>query len=287
MNQTPSSTSGVLATMRDQLVLKRYSTATIRVYQSMLQGFLSYLDPLSINQATADHIRQYHVDLISKRNVSRSYQNQSINAIKFYFEKVLGRDRGVYQLERPKKIQKLPVVLHVDEVSKLLSVTDNLKHRAILTTLYSGGLRVGELINLKLSDIDSKSMRIWIREGKGVKDRAVMLSPHLLKLLRQYYIKYKPKTFLFEGGAGNRYSASSVRKILNRSTKKAGIQQRVVPHTLRHSFATHLLESGTNLRYIQSLLGHTNIRTTEIYTHVNSKQIAEVRSPLDLMYEKE
>ena len=174
MNQTPSP-SKALAAMRDQLVLKRYSAATIRVYQSMLRGFLNYLSPLSINQATADHIRQYHIELISKRNISRSYQNQSINAIMFYFEQVLCRDRVVYQLERPKKVSKLPVVLHIDDISRILSVTANLKHRAILTTLYSGGFRVGELINLKLSDIDSKSMRIWIREGKGVKDRAVML----------------------------------------------------------------------------------------------------------------
>ncbi|MEQ9263569.1 MAG: tyrosine-type recombinase/integrase, partial [Owenweeksia sp.] len=164
-----------------------------------------------------------------------------------------------------------------------LTSTSNLKHRAILTTIYSAGLRMGEMTGLKIGDIDSEGMRIWIRSGKGDKDRISVLSPQLLELLRNYFIKYRPKKFLFEGADGNPYSASSVRKILQRSVAKAGIAKSVRPHTLRHSFATHLLENGTNLRYIQTLLGHTSAKTTEIYTHVSTKKLEEVKSPLDFM----
>lgn len=160
-------------------------------------------------------------------------------------------------------------------------VPQNLKHKALLTTLYSAGLRMGELLNLRLTDIDSDHMRIWVREGKGAKDRLTVLSGHLLDLLRLYYRQYRPKTYLFEGPDGRPYSATSVRKVLRRATESAGIKKSIRPHTLRHSFATHLLEQGTNLRYIQSLLGHSSAKTTEIYTHVSSKKREEVRSPLD------
>lgn len=271
----------------DQLCLKlaarRYSASTQRTYFQFFRAFLAYVYPLPLHQVGKEQIYRYHMELIRKKNISRSTQNQSINAIKFYLEHVLGQDRQFFDLERPKKVQKLPEVLSLEQVQRLFKVTDNLKHKAILVTIYSAGLRVGELTQLKIADVDSSAMRIWIREGKGVKDRVTLLSPLLLELLRTYYRQYQPKCLLFEGLNEKPYSASSVRKVLQRSAEKAGIRKKVVPHTLRHSFATHLLENGTNLRYIQELLGHTSAKTTEIYTHVSTKKLDEVISPLDLM----
>jgi len=231
----------------------------------------------------SEHVYAYHQLLIKQKKISRSTQNQSINAIKFYLEQVLGRDRQYFKLERPKKTKTIPEVLSEEEVAIILKATDNLKHKAILTTIYAAGLRVGELLNLKISDIDSHHMRIWVREGKGCKDRLTTLSPHLLKLLRVYYKRYRPQEYLFEGPQGSPYSPTSVRKILARACSRAGIRKKVRPHTLRHSFATHLLEQGTNLRYIQQLLGHTSVKTTEIYTHVSSKNLQTIHSPLDRM----
>ena len=271
----------------DQLSLKlaamRYSESTQRAYYQSFRSFLGFVYPLPLHQVCKDQIYLYHTDLIRKKNISRSTQNQNINAIKFYLEHVLGQDRQLFQLERPKKVQKLPEVLSIEQVQALFKVTTNLKHKSMLVTIYSAGLRIGELVQLKISDIDSASMRIWVREGKGVKDRVTILSPLLLELLRKYFKKYAPGHYLFEGPDGKHYSSSSIRKVLNKSVAKAGIRKKVVPHTLRHSFATHLLEHGTNLRYIQELLGHTSAKTTEIYTHVSTKKLDEVMSPLDLM----
>lgn len=272
-----------LSQLCTQLRVYRYSASTYSVYRQMFRHFLRYTYPRPLHTITIEDITKYHCMLIETKNISRSYQNQSINAIKFYMEKVLGLERQFITLKRPKKVERVPKVLSLEEVKKIFEQTTNLKHKTILMTLYSGGLRVGELTNLRLEDIDSTHNRIWIREGKGVKDRQTVLSPLLLKLLRTYYLQYRPKHYLFESPEGGAYSAGSVRKVLHRSAKKAGILQKVVPHTLRHSFATHLLENGTNLRFIQVLLGHTSAKTTEIYTHVTTQNIADVQSPLDLM----
>jgi len=249
----------------------------------MFREFLRYHYPIPLYQISKQQILDYQLALVETKRVSRSYQNQSINALKFYWEKVLGHDRQYFEISRPKKVEKLPTVLSIEEVQRILKATTYLKHKAMLTTLYSAGLRMGELLSLRLGDIDSDAMRIWVREGKGVKDRLTILSPMLLKLLRVYFTNFKPKVYLFEGPDGKPYSGGSVRKVLQRAVKKAGIQRVVRPHTLRHSFATHLLENGTNLRYIQTLLGHTSAKTTEIYTHVSAKKLEEIKSPLDLM----
>lgn len=270
-----------LSMLSDQLRVIRYSVSTQRTYYYMFREFLRYVYPKPLHQITKWDILQYHRSLIDNKGISRSYQNQSINAIKFYLEHVLKQDRQFFDLERPKKIKQLPDVLSIEEVAKILKCTHNLKHKTMLTTLYSAGLRMGELLNLRIGDIDSDRMRIWIREGKGCKDRLTTLSPHLLELLRTYYLKFQPTYYLFEGPSGKQYSGSSVRKILAKAVQKAGIKRNIKPHTLRHSFATHLLEQGTNLRYIQTLLGHTSAKTTEIYTHVSSKNLEEIRSPLD------
>ncbi len=269
--------------LKAKLILCRYSEATLQTYSHMFRQFLLAQYPKPLHQIGKQDIQQYHLHLIKEKNISRSYQNQSINAIKFYAEKVLGQDRQLIELERPSKVSRLPVVLSLEEVKRILQCTENLKHKALLTTVYAAGLRMGELLNLRPRDIDSSRMRIWVREGKGVKDRYTLLSPTLLALLRAYFKQYRPVAYLFEGPTGGPYSGSSVRKVLKKATKRAGIQKIVKPHTLRHSFATHLLENGTNLRYIQTLLGHSSSKTTEIYTHVSTTSLKDVVSPLDLM----
>lgn len=272
-----------LAVLSTKLIVARYSESTCNSYRYMFREFLKYQYPKPLHQLTKWDIMKYQQYLIVEKKISRSYQNQSINAIKFYLESVLGHDRQLFDLQRPKKVKSLPQVLSIDEVQAILKNTRNLKHKAILTTIYSAGLRMSEVLQLKLHDIDSANGRIWIRSGKGGKDRMTLLSPLLLTLLREYFKAYRPKSFLFEGQSGDAYSATSVRKVLTRAKKRAGITKPIVAHTLRHSFATHLLENGTNLRYIQTLLGHTSAKTTEIYTHVSTKKLDEVISPLDLM----
>ena len=223
--------------------------------------------------------------LIDQFCISTTYQNQYINAIKFYYEKVLRQKKTTYNLQRPKKENKLPLVLSVSEVERLLSAIDNLKHRCILALIYASGLRVSELINLKITDIHSERGLIHIRDGKGHKDRYSLLPKSLIPQLRQYYKEWKPGQFLFEGPTlHSKYSSSSIRKIMQRALKKAKVNSNATPHTLRHSFATHLLESGTNLRYIQELLGHQSSKTTEIYTHISQKNIENICSSLDKLY---
>ncbi|WP_462248970.1 site-specific tyrosine recombinase/integron integrase [Ekhidna sp.] len=270
-----------ISMLESKIEMLRYSDSTKRTYSLMFRQFLRYTYPKRLSQILSGDIYAYQHHLVTTRKCSRSYQNQSINAIKFYLEHVLGQERQYFDLQRPKKTFKLPEVLSADEVARILKATKNIKHKTILTTLYSAGLRMGELLSLKITDIDSEHMRIWIREGKGCKDRLTTLSPHLLELLRIYYQQYRPKSFLFEGPDGNAYSPTSVRKVLYRAVKDAGIRKKIRPHTLRHSFATHLLEQGTNLRYIQTLLGHNSPKTTQIYTHVSSKSLEDIRSPLD------
>ena len=230
---------------------------------------------------TKEEIQAYQRYLVEDRKVSTSYQNQAINAIKFYFEKVLKQQRETYYIERPRKERYLPVVLSEEEVKKIISSISNLKHRCMIMTAYSAGLRVGELLDLKLGDVDSNRMLIRINQGKGKKDRVTLLSVKLLELLRQYYKQYRPHNYLFEGAAGGRYSERSIQNVLQRAARKTGILKHVTMHTLRHSFATHLLENTTDLRYIQELLGHSSPKTTQIYTHITTRGFGQLRSPLD------
>ena len=176
----------------------------------------------------------------------------------------------------------MPTVLSKDEVRKVIDSTNNIKHRCIASLLYSAGLRRSELLNLKIKDIDSSRMLIFVKDAKGKKDRYTLLSENALKDLRAYYRQYRPETYLFEGQKSQRYSANSVGKVIERAAINAGVKKRVSAHTLRHSFATHLLESGTDLRYIQLLLGHNSTKTTEIYTHVAKSSFGSIKNPLDL-----
>ena len=205
----------------------------------------------------------------------------AVNALKFYFEQVLGRDKQYYDLPRPKKPLKLPGVLAEEEVVALLGRVKNLKHKAMLMAGYAGGLRVSEIVRLKIGDIDSKRMMIHIHGAKGKKDRMVPLSKTLLEVLRTYYKAYQPVNFIFEGQFGDHYSERSVQAILQEAKKIAGISKKGSVHILRHSYATHLMECGTDVRIIQELLGHNNIKTTMLYTHVSKKDIGKIESPLD------
>jgi len=244
-----------------------------------------YFREEKLENVTTKQINSYILDLIKSKNISTSQQNQRINAVKFYFEKVLGREKQYYELHRPRKENKLPKVLSKNEVKSILDSTGNIKHKCILMLIYSAGLRRSELLNLKPADIDSERMLIHILGAKGKKDRITLLSENILKLLRQYYKEYHPKKYLFEGQSGGKYSPTSVANILKKASFKAGIRKNVTPHMLRHSFATHLLEQGTDLRYIQELLGHESSKTTEIYTHVSKKAIDKIKNPIDEFFD--
>ncbi len=237
--------------------------------------------PQSPDTITEEQIRKYMLYLLEEREVTAVYQRQVVNAVKFYYEQVLGRKMNPMNVQRPKKSKKLPIVLSEQEVVLLLKQVINLKHKCILYTIYSAGLRRSEVLNLKIEDIDSARNCIVIRDAKGNKDRNTLLSNKLLTLLREYYKEYKPKEYLFEGVNGGQYSITSLRKIFGRALKVSGIRKDAHLHTLRHSFATHLLERGTDLRYIQSLLGHSSSKTTEIYTHITTKGFENIASPLD------
>ncbi len=267
--------------MGTKLKLRRYSDSTYKVYIMMFKNFLRFTYPAPLHHVGQSLIIEYQKHLVLKRKVSASYQNQSINAIKFYAENVLGLERTVYELERPIKQQKLPKVLAQIEVQKILNSIKNIKHKAILSTIYGCGLRISECTALKITDIDAINNRIWIRNAKGRKDRITLLPDSLLDQLRKYYKIYVPVTWLFESPEGKPYSVSSIRNVFKRAKRKAKVARPATVHTLRHSFATHLLENGTNLRYIQQLLGHTSSRTTEIYTHVCETDLTNIVSPLD------
>ncbi|BDD12581.1 integrase (plasmid) [Fulvitalea axinellae] len=267
--------------MKEKLRVKRYSESTVRTYTSMFSEFLSYHYAHSPEEITADQIKAYMRHLVAEREVSESYQNQMINAIKFFYEKVLGGQRRTYFVERPRSGRNLPTVLSQTEMSALLKGIPNVKHKTIVTVIYSCGLRISELISMKVSDIDYGSRRILLKQAKGKKDRYVPLAERTELMVRAYLKRYNPEEYLFEGPSGGQYSPSSVRKFLKRYSKAVGIKKNVCPHTLRHSCATHLLENGVDLRYIQHLLGQNDSKTTEVYTHITEMGLNNIKNPLD------
>lgn len=271
----------VPASFREHLVKRRYSKSTCENYESQFRAFLAFIYPKTADEFTRDDIHAYQLFLVERRAVSHSTQNQAINAIKFYLEQVKKGERKEYYIERPRQELKLPTVLSEEEVKALFYRTHYIKHKCMLFLLYSAGLRVSELLNLKQSDIDSDRRMIYVRAGKGKKDRVTLFSASAYAYIVDYIALIKPKNWLFEGPDGRPYSASSVNKIIKRSARAAGITKRVSAHTLRHSFATHMLEQGTDLRYIQTLLGHESSRTTERYTQVTRKGFENLVSPLD------
>jgi integrase/recombinase XerD len=265
---------------------RRYSEGTIKAYVPLFEEFLNYFSGIPLGDLGEKEVMDFSRYLVTERRVSASHQNQAINAIKFYFEKVKGGEKKYYHVDRPIREKALPEVLSEEEVLLILKSIKNLKHKAILMTIYSAGLRISELVNLKIKDIDSNRMQIRVEQAKGKKDRYTVLSEKTLEILRRYIKQERPFEYLFEGQGSRkelpvRYSTTSISAILKKAVKSVGISKNVTVHTLRHSFATHLLERGTDLRYIQSLLGHESPKTTQIYTHITTKGFDQIKSPLD------
>lgn len=260
---------------------KRYSDSTCETYSFMIRDFLLFYSNISLNTLDNQSVERYIEDVFLKKSYSISTQRQFISALKLFVVFYPNTQITDQKLVRPKKSKKLPTVLSQEEVLRIIQVTKNLKHRVILGLLYSSGLRIGELIGLRLSNIDLDRMQIKIESGKGRKDRFVGLAKTFLPLLYNYLNTYRPEEFLIEGQYGGKYSESSIRKFLKSSLQQAGIRKKVTPHTFRHSYATHLLENGVALRHIQELLGHAKPETTMIYTHVTRKSLLDVQSPLD------
>lgn len=269
-----------LAAMRRKLEIARYSPNTIDTYlNATKQVFLRFAEKHP-NDIRTEDIETFQHEL-ARSGKSNSYLNQLVNAVRYYYKDVLGDAYRVKFIERPRGERKLPKVLSEQEVAAILKAPTNLKHRCILMLIYSAGLRLGELIALERTDIIPDRKHVLIRGAKGGKDRVSLLSDKLLTLLEEYLKAYGPRHYLFEGPQGARYSDTSVQQVFKQAKKKAGITAPATVHTLRHSFATHLLENGTDLRYIRTLLGHASSKTTEIYTHVSTKAIGKIRSPLD------
>lgn len=263
---------------------RRYSDSTVSTYTDALRTFLKYYHKKSVSEITNNDIILFNNDYILKNNLSASFQNQIVNAVKLFFIKIENTKIDVEIIHRPKRAKVLPNVLSKEEVKMILNALGNIKHKAMLSLIYSCGLRCGELLRLKPEHIDSKRSIIIIKQSKGRKDRIAPLSLKIIDLLRDYYTAFKPTLFLFEGrDKGEPYDVRSLQQVLKLSLAKTGITKPVSLHWLRHSYATHLLENGTDLRYIQEILGHSSSKTTEIYTHVSTKNIQNITSPFDYL----
>jgi integrase/recombinase XerD len=272
-----------LAKFSQSLIISNYSKQTINSYMSALKIFFKYISKNKLSQVSNDDIQNYMQFCREDRKYSNSALRQSIAAIKYFYVHILKENMPEALNIKIRKTNKLPLVLSRSEVIKLLKMTNNPKHKSILMMIYSAGMRLGELLNLKVADIDSNRMKIHIHQAKGNKDRYVFLSPKMLDLLKTYFKEYKPKEYLFEGQKGNQYSAKSVQSVMKNALKKSSIRKQATVHTLRHRFATHLLEDGTDIRYIQQLLGHKKLETTQIYTHITNSALDKIKSPLDSM----
>lgn len=271
-----------LIAFKNYMNYRRYSSNTIKTYSDALEVFFRFYQSKELESLTIEDIVYFNSEYILKKNLSASYQNQVINAIKLFYRNRFNQTMEVDFIQRPRREKRLPNVLSKEEVKAILEAPTNLKHRAMLSLIYACGLRRSELLNLTLKDILSDRNLLFIRQSKGKKDRVVPISPKIIEMLREYYKAYKPKTWLFEGQIPNtKYSEKSLENVLKQSLAKVKITKKVSLHWLRHSYATHLLESGTDLRYIQELLGHSSSRTTEIYTHVSTRNLQQIRSPFD------
>ncbi len=261
---------------------KRYSESTVSTYSEALKSFLVFYREKPVAEITNEDVIVYNNEYILKNNLSASYQNQVTNAIKLFFQTIRDTKMMVDKIHRPKRAKVLPNVLSKEEVKLILNAHSNIKHKMMLSLIYSCGLRCGELLALQPVHIDANRNIVLLKNAKGKKDRIVPLSLKILEMLREYYKLYKPTTFLFEGQIkGRPYDSRSLQLILKQALQKTGITKPVTLHWLRHSYATHLLESGTDLRYIQELLGHNSSKTTEIYTHVSTKSLQQIKSPFD------
>src|ERR1041385_813322 len=268
--------------MIDDLRVRNRSAHTIRIYIDCVAHFAQHFGK-SPELLGPEEIRQYQVYLVNKRHVSCSYLTQTVCALRFLYCVTLQRDWAIRRIPQPKQPRRLPIMLSQSEVKQLFDSIRNLKYRALLMTAYAGGLRTSEVTRLRLTDIDSERMVIRIHQGKGLKDRYVMLAPTLLKVLREYWQQERPATWLFPGQDGKRpITAHRVAEMCRRLGSEAGMKKPVTVRALRHSFATHLLEAGQNVRVIQMLLGHRSLRTTQLYTYVSTSAVRAAPSPLEL-----
>lgn len=268
----------------EQLALKKYSKSTLQTYRNEFMQLLQLLKDIQAQDLTPEHLKRYMLYCVVKLQLSENTLHSRLNALKFYFEQVLKREKFFWEIPRPKRPLQLPKLLNENELRKLFNALTNKKHKAMLFTAYSAGLRVSEIANLKIKDIDSKRMQILIQRAKGKKDRYVNLSPILLDILRKYIAEYKPKptVYLFESEQTfSGYPTRTIQQVFAKAKQKAGIMKDVGIHSLRHSFATHLLDKGTDIKYIKDLLGHFDIRTTERYLHVSKQKLVNIISPLD------
>ena len=271
-----------LAHFKNYLKSQRYSPNTIKTYTEALGVFFQFHSNKAPEKPEIEDIIHFNTGYILRKNLSASYQNQVINAIKLFYRNRFKRFMNLDNIQRPRREKRLPNVLSKLEIKAILEAPTNLKHRALLSLIYACGLRRSEVLNLTLKDVLSDRNLLFIRQSKGKKDRVVPISHKIIEMLRDYYKAFKPKTWLFEGQyTGEQYSERSLQLVLKQALQKAGNKKPVSLHWLRHSYATHLLESGTDLRYIQELLGHSSSRTTEIYTHVSTQNLQQIRSPFD------
>jgi site-specific recombinase XerD len=271
----------ILDRFEKKLAIANFSLQTIKNYRSALIKFLDFVAAKKVNEVHEQLIEEYLYYCKTEKKYSFSSMKQVIASIRFLYIEVLNKPAPTSLNVKMKRPKILPVVLSKEEISRLIRATPNLKHKTILLMTYSAGLRLAELLNLKIADIDSKSLKIHVVQGKGKKDRYLPLSEKTLDLLRQYVKQYKPAEYLIEGVRGGRYSDKSVQSVMKQALKRAGIRKKATVHTLRHSFATHLLDEGTDIRFIQELLGHVRLETTQIYTHVSSYSINKIKSPAD------
>lgn len=282
--------AGVLTLMKEQMTLKAMSNSTMRTYLNEMAQLLSTIKNVKADDLTPADLKRYLLYCFENLKLKENTIHSRLNAMKFYYEQVLKREKFFWQIPRPKKPFLLPKLLNERELGKLFNALTNKKHKAMLFTVYSAGLRVSEIVNLKIADIDSKRMQLFIERAKGKKDRYINLSPVLLDILRAYIRMCKPRPliYLFESEQTlSAYPVRTVQQIFSNAKTKAGIIKNVGIHSLRHSFATHLLDKGTDIRYIKDLLGHFDIRTTERYLHVSKQQLVNVISPLDDLFKKE
>lgn len=272
------------------LKLKAYSASTIRTYCNEFMQLLQLLKTKHVDELTADDLKRYLVFIMEKQGISENTVHSRLNAMKFYYEQVLGREKFFWEIPRPKKKIILPKLLNETEIRRLFNALTNRKHKAMLFTAYSAGLRVSEIVHLKIQHIDSRRMQIFIEKAKGKKDRYVNLSPVLLDILRNYITTYQPRPayYLFESDTtGQAYPVRTVQQIFTNAKNRAGIKKEVGIHSLRHSFATHLLDKGTDIKYIKDILGHFSIKTTERYLHVSKQQLVNIISPFDDLWGNE
>lgn len=267
----------------DQLSLKAYSKNTIRTYVTEFAHLLKTIKNYPVNDLTQERLKDYFLYCVKNEKIKENHLNSRINAIKFYFEKVLHQEKMFFDIPRPKKPKLLPKMLTKSEIKKIFNATKNPKHLIMLQLCYGMGLRVSEIVNLKIEHINTEDMLVLISGAKGKKDRYTNLPESIVPLLKNYYKVYQPKDYLFEGQYGGAYTVRSVQAVFKQAMKKANIDKNIGIHGLRHSYATHLIESGADIRFLQELLGHNSLKTTQIYTHITDVSKSKIKSPLDFL----